>query len=165
MRYPKRFPLLLCLVMIAMWLLLNASLSFGQVLLGGVLTLGLLGLAKRLRPVRPRLARPLLLLPLIAVVLTDVLRSNIGVARVVLGLTGGRPVNSGFLDIPLALRDPHALAVLSAIITSTPGTSWAGVSPDGKWLKLHVLDLQDDQYWIDTIKQRYEQPLMRIFEQ
>lgn len=165
MKYPKRFPLLLCLVMLVMWLLLNASLSFGQVLLGALLTLGLLGLAKRLRPVRPRLARPLLLLPLIPVVLADVLRSNIGVARVVLGLTGGRPVNSGFLDIPLDLRDPHALAVLAAIITSTPGTSWAGVSPDGKWLKLHVLDLQDDQYWIDTIKQRYEQPLMRIFEQ
>jgi multicomponent K+:H+ antiporter subunit E len=164
MKSPKRFPLLLCLVMIAMWLLLNASLSVGQLLLGVLLTLGLLALAARMRPVRPRLVRPLLILPLIPVVLADVVRSNIGVARVVLGRTGGRPVHSGFLDIPLELRDPHGLAVLSAIITSTPGTSWAGVSPDGKWLRLHVLDLQDDQYWIDTIKQRYERPLMRIFE-
>jgi multicomponent K+:H+ antiporter subunit E len=98
-------------------------------------------------------------------VAVDVLRSNVGVARVILGLTGGRRVHSAFLDIPLDLRDPHGLAVLAAIITSTPGTSWAGVSQDGTMLRLHVLDLQDEAYWIRTIKQRYERPLMKIFGQ
>jgi multicomponent K+:H+ antiporter subunit E len=162
---PKRLPIVLGAVLVAMWLLLNSSLSAGHVLLGIVLTAGLVSLAARLRPVRPHLRRPMLLLPLFAHVLADVIRSNIGVARVVLGMTGRRPVTSGFLDVPLDLRDPHALAVLAAIITSTPGTSWAGVSPDGSRLKLHVLDLKDEAYWIATIKQRYEQPLMRIFEQ
>jgi multicomponent K+:H+ antiporter subunit E len=165
MKNPKRLPIVLGVVLVAMWLLLNSSLSAGHGLLGIVLTAALLWLAARLRPVRPHLRRPMLLLPLAGAVFADVVRSNIGVARVVLGLTGGRRVHSGFLDIPLDLRDPHALAVLAAIITSTPGTSWAGVSLDGRQLKLHVLDLQDEAYWIATIKQRYEQPLMRIFEQ
>jgi len=52
---------------------------------------------------------------------------------VILGLTGSRRVHSGFLHIPLDLRDPHGLAVLAAIITSTP-TSWVGVSTDGTQL-------------------------------
>ena len=158
-------PVVLGLVLVATWVLLNASVSAGHVLLGLGLTFALLRLADPLRPVRPRLHRTLQFLPLLARVAVDVLRSNVGVARVILGLTGGRRVHSAFLDVPLDLRDPHGLAVLAAIITSTPGTSWAGVSQDGKVLTLHVLDLQDEAYWIRTIKRRYERPLIKIFEE
>jgi multicomponent K+:H+ antiporter subunit E len=38
------------------------------------------------------------------------------------------------------------------------------MSPDGRTLTLHVLDLQDERATIRLIKQRYEQPLRRIFE-
>lgn len=158
-----RPPVVLAAVMLAAWLLLNGTWSAGQVLLGLVLTVALLLLAAPLRPLRPRLRRPLLLLPLLGTALIDVVRSNVGVARVILGATGDRRVHSGFLDIPLDLRDPHALAILAAIVTSTPGTSWAGLSADGRTLTLHVLDLQDEAYWIRTIKDRYERPLLRIF--
>ena len=41
---------------------------------------------------------------------------------------------------------------------------WVDLSPDGATLTLHVLDLRDEQAWIDTIKQRYERLLMEIFE-
>ncbi len=160
---PGRVPVVLGLVLVATWLLLNASFSPGHLLLGIGLTLALLRLADPLRPVRPRLRRTLQFLPLLAMVAVDVLRSNVAVARVILGLTGGRRVHSAFLEIPLDLRDPHGLAVLAGIITSTPGTSWAGVSEDGTVLTLHVLDLQDEAYWVRTIKQRYERPLINIF--
>ena len=160
----NRAPLVLAAVLVISWLMLNATLSPGQVLLGVALAIGLLLLASSVRPVRPRLRRPHLLLPLLAVVVVDVIRSNIGVARVILGRTGGRQVHSGFLDVPLELRDPHALALLSAIITATPGTAWAGVSPDGSTLTLHVLDLQDEAHWVRTIKDRYERPLLRVFQ-
>jgi multicomponent K+:H+ antiporter subunit E len=97
-------------------------------------------------------------------VLLDVVRSNIAVARIVLGLVGGRQIKSGFLQIPMEMRDPHGLAVLATIITSTPGTVWVDLTPDGSTLTLHVLDLRDEEGWIHTIKNRYEQPLMEIFE-
>ena len=84
--------------------------------------------------------------------------------RIVLGLTGGRTIRSAFLDISLDIRDPHGLAVLACIVTSTPGTVWAGLTPNADTLTLHVLDLQDEALWIRTIKQRYEQLLMEIFE-
>ena len=54
--------------------------------------------------------------------------------------------------------------MLAAIVTSTPGTVWADLSPDGETLTLHVLDLQDEAAWIQRIKNRYERRLMRIFE-
>jgi multicomponent K+:H+ antiporter subunit E len=54
--------------------------------------------------------------------------------------------------------------VLAAIVTSTPGTVWAGVSDDGRSLRLHVLDVADEAALVRTIQERYERPLRRIFE-
>lgn len=160
----SRAPVVLALALATIWLLLNGSLDPAQVALGVALAIALTLLASRLSPVRPRLRRPYLLLALLVVVLGDVIRSNVAVARIILGLNGGRPVHPGFLDIPLDLRDPHGLALLAAIVTSTPGTAWAGVSADGGTLTLHVLDLQDEAYWVRTIKDRYERPLLRVFQ-
>jgi multicomponent K+:H+ antiporter subunit E len=39
-----------------------------------------------------------------------------------------------------------------------------GLSGDGKWLRLHVLDLVDEAHWVHVVKDRYETRLMRIFE-
>lgn len=160
----KRVPPLLTAALVAIWLLLGGAPSAGQVIVGAVLTVLLVLGMSQLRPVRPSLRRVHLAIPLAATVLMDIVRSNIGVARIVLGLTRDRKVRSGFLDIPIELSDPHALAILAAIVTSTPGTSWAGVSPCGRVLTLHVLDLRDEEEWIRVIKRRYEQPLLRIFE-
>jgi multicomponent K+:H+ antiporter subunit E len=98
-------------------------------------------------------------------VFVDIVRSNVSVARIIFGLTHGRQITSGFVDIPLDMRDPHGLAVLAAIVTSTPGTVWANLSIDGTTLTLHVLDLKDEAAWITTIKQRYERLLMEIFDE
>ena len=159
-----RIPAVLGVALLIIWVLLSGTWSVGQVLVGLVLSVVMLRLAASLRPVRPRLRRPHVLLALLVTVFVDVVRSNIGVARIILGMTASRRVHSGFLDIPLELRDPHALAILAAIVTSTPGTAWAGLSADGSTLTLHVLDLQDEAYWIRTIKDRYERPLLRVFE-
>lgn len=160
----KRPPMVLTLALVAVWLLLNKSLAMTHIVLGAALALLLMLLVARLRPVTPRIVRLHLLAPLIARVLIDVVRSNIAVARIVLGLVKDREVRSGFLEVPLELRDPHGLAILAAILTSTPGTAWAGLSPDGRVLTVHVLDLKDEAEWLHILKERYERPLMRIFE-
>jgi multicomponent K+:H+ antiporter subunit E len=154
----------LVLALVALWLLLNQTLAPGQILLGLVLALALAWSASALRPLQARLRRFDLAALLVLVVITDVVRSNLAVARLVLGLVSSREVRSGFLQIPLDIRDPHGLAALAMIVTSTPGTVWVGLSPEGDTLTLHVLDLQDEAEWIQLIKQRYERPLMRIFE-
>lgn len=148
----------------ALWLALNQSLAPGHLVLGLALAVLLAWASATLRPLHARLMRIDLALALVAVVLMDVVRSNLHVARIVLGLSGRRRVVSGFLDVPLELRDPHGLAALAVILTSTPGTVWVELSPEGDWLRIHVLDLADEQYWIRHIKDRYERPLRRIFE-
>jgi multicomponent K+:H+ antiporter subunit E len=148
----------------ALWLLLNQTFAPAQIVLGAVLAIALAWSASSLRPLRARLQRLDVAAVLVLVVIKDILRSNIAVARVVLDFGSGRKVRSGFVQIPLDLRNPHGLAALAAIVTSTPGTVWAGLSPAGDTLTLHVLDLKDEADWIHLIKHHYEQPLMRIFE-
>lgn len=160
----RHVPWVLAGGLVAMWLLLNGTLAAGSIVLGVVVAAAMLGASATLRPERPQLRRPRVAAELFLVVLGDIVRSNFAVARIVLNLVGERRVRSGFVSIPLELRDPHAIAVLAAIVTSTPGTVWADLSADGRTLTLHVLDLVDEAQWIERIKSRYERRLMRIFE-
>ena len=160
----RRLPPLLLATLIIMWLLLSQAWSLAQLVLGVAIAVALAYTSAILRPVQPHLRRLDRVVSLVALVFADIVRSNFGVARIVLGLTGKRTVHSGFVTIPLELSDPHALAVLAAIVTSTPGTVWVSYDTASRALTLHVLDLKSDEQWIDWIKQRYERRLREIFE-
>src|SRR5690606_29746035 len=112
------YPLMMA-SLVVVWLVLT-SFSPGQLVVGvAVALLAGQGLAA-LHPVKPRLRRWDLIPKLVAIVLYDIVRSNIAVVSIILG--GPRRVRrSGFASIPLELRDPTGLAVLSVIVTSTPG--------------------------------------------
>ena len=110
-----------------LWLLLNDTLAPGQMVLGLVLTIAIALGTAAMRPLRARPHHLLAAVRLLFVVLTDIIRSNFAVAGVILGSVKRRS-NSGFMKIPIDLRDPYGLAALACIITATPGTVWAGLS-------------------------------------
>ena len=146
-----------------MWLLLHQTLAPGHLILGSLLGIGGAWALTRLEPPAGRLRRPRAMLQLSFLVLHDIVRSNIAVARIILGPRAHNET-SGFLDIPLELRAPYGLAVLALIVTATPGTLWVKFDSATGVLTLHVLDLIDEDAWIRTIKQRYERHLVEIFE-
>ncbi|HXR56207.1 MAG TPA: Na+/H+ antiporter subunit E [Casimicrobiaceae bacterium] len=161
MRSGLPFPLL-WLALVAMWLVLNGTITLAQAILGMIVALGaVLGLRAVGRPSKAP-HRPLAALALASVVVYDILHSNVAVAAIV--LSGRRHGRAGFVEIPLELRHPTGLAVLACIITATPGTSWAGYDSRAGVLTMHILDLVDDATSIRAIKGRYERRLMEIFE-
>jgi multicomponent K+:H+ antiporter subunit E len=148
---------------LAFWVMLNQSLSLGHLILGtGAGLVGGWALAALEQPTAsPR--RLVKMVRLAGRVFADIVRSNIAVTRIVLGFER-RGRKSGFVDIPLELRDPYGLATLACIITSTPGTLWVSFDAANGVLTIHVLDLVDRAEWVRTIKERYERPLLEIFE-
>jgi multicomponent K+:H+ antiporter subunit E len=153
----------LWLVLLALWLLLNQTLAPGQVLLGALLAFGGVLALRALQGSAAPMRHSAAIAQLLLLVLADVVRSNLAVARLVL-YRGTRKRVAGFVHMPLALRHPAALAVLACIITATPGTSWARLDRSRNVLIIHVFDLIDEQQWMQAFKQRYETRLMEIFE-
>ena len=153
---------LLTAALLLMWLLLT-SFSPGQFLLGGVAALMASRAMTALQPAKPRIRRWSAIPKLAGIVALDILRSNIAVFSIV--IQGRRRDRvSGFVAIPLDLRDRTGLAILSCIVTSTPGTAWVEYDPATGILLIHVLDLVDKDEWVTLIKTRYEALLMEIYE-
>src|SRR5699024_7779396 len=145
-------PLLTAFLLLA-WLLLQQSLSPGNILLGLLLALLLARVVDKLELPPLRVRRLDLLCVLLTRVFVDLVRSNIAVARIV--LFPHQLHHSGFVHIPLQLSQPHALAMLGCIITATPGTVWVSHDSSRHILVIHVLDLTDKAAWVKHIKQRY----------
>lgn len=162
--FARRISPALVLGLTVLWMALNQSVTVGHFMLGVLLAVLLAWAGSTLRPLHARMRRLDIALLLVGIVFFDIVRSNVHVARVLLGLTGKRVVRADFLDIPLDMRDPHGMAALAVIVTATPGTVCAGFAPDGSWMRLHVIDLQDEAALIRLVKERYERRLMRIFE-
>ncbi len=154
---------LLSAALAGMWLLLNHSLSAGHLILAAIVGVAIPLLTRGLRPLPVRVRRPGMILRLALSVLVDTSLSNLNVVRFLL-FKSQRKHPPGFVQIPLDLRDANGLAVLAVIVCITPGTSWAELSLDRSVLMLHVLELDSHEAVIGHIKQRYERPLMEIFE-
>jgi multicomponent K+:H+ antiporter subunit E len=150
------------LALLALWLVLNESAALGHILLGSAIAGVAVAAYRRLHETAP-VRRPMAAVRLLLAVAADVLRSNVAVARIVLGF-GPAARTAGFLPVPLALRAPAGLAALACIVTATPGTSWVRYDRAENVLTLHVLDLADPDALTAELKLRYERPLMEIFE-
>lgn len=148
------------------WLLLNNTLDPAHVVLAVVLALSVPLATHRLLPEGLRVHDWLAATRLAGLLLWDIVVSNIDVARRILGPESA--ITPRFVWVPLALRDPHGVFVLAGMITMTPGTVSAELSPDQRHLLVHALHVEGGQageaQLVQTIKQRYEAPLIRIFE-
>lgn len=153
----------LSLALWGLWLVLNLSVSPGNLLLGALLGVLAPLMMAPLRPQPISLRRPGVILRLLMLVGRDVIASNLQVARGVL-TCGSRPPRARFLKIPIDLRSPNGLAALAMITTVIPGTIWSELALDRSVLLLHVFDLDDEAQFIEHFKSAYERPLMEIFE-
>jgi multicomponent K+:H+ antiporter subunit E len=153
----------LSVCLLALWLLLNQSLAPAHLLFGALPGVGLPLAAAQLLPDHRGPRRPMAALRLFGLVVADILRSNLAVARLIVH-RGHRRATAAFIFIPLELRNAYGLTLLACIITSTPGTLWVDYDGHDGVLMLHVLDLVDEEGWIHLIKNRYERLLLEIFE-
>lgn len=153
----------LSLTLFVVWLLLHQSTDPSTLLSGAVLGLVVPLLTQGLRPATVRMRKPRVAIALAGAAIADMLVSAKNVAALVLTRRQAQ-LNSYFVVIPLELRDPNGLAVLAMIMCLTPGTAWGELSLDRSRLLIHVFDLVDEAEFIARLKERYEAPLLEIFQ-
>ena len=152
---------LLSLALLLTWLLANRF-SAGHLVLGAALALTIPWFSQYFWPERVKISRPLKVLRFLGRVVLDIITANITVARLILGPM--QAITPRFVHYTLQLRDDFAITVLANTISLTPGTVSADISEDRRTLLIHALDVEDERRLIETIHQRYEQPLQEIFE-
>lgn len=158
----KLFPHpILTLALLLMWLLLTRF-SLGQLVLGSAVAIFAGRALGPILPEGPKLKKPWKVIGLFFTVGWDIWLSNVHVAKVILRGPKTGAEGPGFLSIPLRLRDPAPLAVLSLIVTATPGSVWIDFDPDRGELLLHVIE-RGETDWPALIRDRYEAVLMEIF--
>ena len=153
----------LSLALFVVWLLLNQTLDLGTLLLAAVFAVIVPLLTRGLRPATVRMRKPGVALRLTLRALGDMLYSALTVGKLLLTRRTSQ-IKGQFVEIPLDVRDPNALAMLAMICCLTPGTAWGELSFDRSRLLLHVFDMKDEAAFIAMIKTRYEAPLREIFE-
>ena len=151
----------LTLNVIVFWMLMVSELSLAHFLFALLLGLVVPLFAARLDREFARIGSLRQVPKLVVVLLIDVVRCNITVARQVLGLE--RDIHPSFIWYPLDITNIHAIAALTSFITLTPGTVSAALSDDRRYLLIHVFNLEDADTLIADIKRRYEVPLLEIF--
>jgi multicomponent K+:H+ antiporter subunit E len=160
----KFFPYpLLTLSLLVLWLLLQQSAGLGHILLGGVIAIFSSRALAALEPEKPYVRKIGAMIRLVGVVTLDIFHSNIAVIGIILQDRRRKPT-SGFVAIPLELRDRSGLVILACIITATPGSAWLEYSPTRGVVLIHVLELISEEHWITTVKNRYERLLLEIFQ-
>jgi multicomponent K+:H+ antiporter subunit E len=154
---------LLTATLALLWLLLVNQISAGHVTLGALLGWLIPFATSRFWPEQIRIRHPLTLLRFLIVFGIDIVRGSFLVAWLILrGPSRLRPV---FVEVPLALTTDLAISLLANTISLTPGTVSAHLSADKRTLIVHALDADDAAALVAEIRQRYEAPLKRIFEE
>jgi multicomponent K+:H+ antiporter subunit E len=147
--------------LVAMWLIVNGSIAPGHILLGVLIATVACWAVVPLEPPGARPRRIGTIIALVGLVLIDIVRSNVGVLRLLLS---GRNPRSAFITIPLELKDQSGLAILACIVTATPGSAWIEHDSAKGTVLVHVLDTEDEAGWVATLKRTYEKRLQEIFE-
>jgi multicomponent K+:H+ antiporter subunit E len=156
---------LISVTLFIVWLALNSTVHPAHILLAALLAIAIPLWTSRLTRMAtgaPKIKQPLTIIVLGIIVLIDIVKSNIIVARLILGREDN--IHSAFVWVPLDVTDAYAKVALAGIITMTPGTLSADFSDDGKHLLVHAFHVTEPEALIADIKSRYELPLMEIFQ-
>ena len=161
------------LLLFIVWLLLNNSVSMGHIVLATILAIIIPIATSPFRTEQPLILKPGIAFRHFLLVLYDIITANMQVAILILGPNKKLP--PGFVKVPLDLTQTLPITILASTVSLTPGTVSAEVypwveslskdeEPQERFLLIHVLNLEDEEALIKTIKDRYEAPLKEIFQ-
>ena len=152
----------LSLAVALIWLLLVNRFAWGSLVFALALGLVIPIVTEPYWPGRARLRSPRRILAYLGIIIHDIVKANIDVARIVL-FKPNADLRPAWLVVPLELTAPEAVAVLMGTITLTPGTVSCDLAEDGSALLVHALHCPDPAATTDEIKTRYEARLKEIF--
>lgn len=107
------------------------------------------------------MTRMLRFLPLAGLFLYELGLSALRVAGLALSPRLDERLMPGFVDFPLTVTSDVEITLLANLITLTPGTLSVDVSADRRTLTIHVLNLDDPERLVASIREGFEAAILR----
>lgn len=152
--------LLINLILALGWSAVNGELSISNMIIGFVLGYCCLWLARPLYQPTRYFVRFWAALRLALMFLTELTKSCIAVAEVV--LMPHPHCDAGIVAIPLAVKTDLEITLLANLITLTPGTLSLHISPDRSVLFVHALNVPDLEALRQDIKGGFERQILEV---
>ncbi|EGQ2795813.1 Na+/H+ antiporter subunit E [Staphylococcus pseudintermedius] len=144
------------------WLFVSDSYTMNAFVLGYLFALLLVFLMRKLLPGRFYVITLYKVIKLVFVFLLELIKANIDVLRIILQ---PRIKNeSAFFVYETDLEHPWQVALLSNLITLTPGTVVIGVNDDMKRLYIHCLNFSTKEEEVAGIKDSLEKAVREVGE-
>ena len=153
---------ILSITLLISWLLLNNTVAAGHIVLGAILSILIPWFTASFWQEKVCAKNPLVFLKFVGVVLYDIIIANLTVAKQVIG--PNENLKPTFFKLPITIEHPLGISVLASTISLTPGTVSCDLSEDRSYLLIHGLSVEDVEEEIETILQRYEKPLLEVFQ-
>ena len=153
---------ILSITLLISWLLLNNTVAAGHIVLGAVLSIFIPWFTSSFWQERVCAKKPLTFLKFVFIVLYDIVVANLTVAKQV--LSPNENLKPTFFKLPIKIQHPLGISVLASTISLTPGTVSCDLSEDRTYLLIHGLSVEDVEDEIETILNRYEKPLLEVFQ-
>ncbi|EIX6372452.1 Na+/H+ antiporter subunit E [Staphylococcus pseudintermedius] len=144
------------------WLFVSDSYTMNAFVLGYLFALLLVFLMRKLLPGRFYVITLYKVIKLVFVFLLELIKANIDVLRIIL-----QPCiknESAFFVYETDLEHPWQVALLSNLITLTPGTVVIGVNDDMKRLYIHCLNFSTKEEEVAGIKGSLEKAVREVGE-
>lgn len=139
---------------------MNADMSVGSFITGYLIGLLAVYLLRNFLPGRFYVKRLYLIIKLVFIFIIELVKANIDVVKIV--ISPKIDIHPGFYAYPNDLEEDWEVALLSSLITLTPGTVVVAISDDYSVIYIHGLDMDDADEEIATIKSAFENVIKEV---
>lgn len=143
-----------------MWVLIVSDLSLGSLFWGYLIGIIPIYIIRRFLPGRFYLIRVYYVIKLILVFTKELIKANYELTRIV--LSPKIDIHPGFFAYPCELEEEWEVALISALISLTPGTLIVAISDDYSTIYIHGINALDVDKEIATIKNSFEKLIVEV---
>ncbi|MDN4492866.1 Na+/H+ antiporter subunit E [Ureibacillus aquaedulcis] len=154
------FQILLNLFLAFLWMFLSSNYSVSRFIIGYLLGLVVIIALRRFFRSRLYIDRVWALIKLTILFIKELILANVSV--LILVIKPKLVLQPAFFKYDTELTEEWEITLLSSLITLTPGTVVVHVSDDSKSLFIHVIDSNDIDDTIDSIKNSFEKAILEV---
>lgn len=154
------FQILLNVFLAFLWMFLSSNYSLSRFIIGYLLGLLVIIALRKFFKTRLYTDRVWAVIKLTVLFIKELILANITVLKLV--IKPKLDMQPAFFKYDTTLTEDWEITLLSSLITLTPGTVVVHVSDDSKSLFIHVIDSQDINETIDSIKYSFEKAILEV---